>query len=164
MAYVLPEEDPKEIDENYLTQWPEEVRESLISNWRYIRTHYHRGRVVDQYIIRLEHGTEPEIILQITSVLYNLEYYSRFNVCFSFILRNKNSNEYRVFYASRNSMLFDCMESVESCDDIEYSIGRLNAMDLLTSIQSDLPSTKWQVHQVISMSVHVMKMSSNYIL
>ena len=158
MSLPLPPEDPSVVPSNLFTDFSADALESLRLNWPYIRTHYHLNRpIVDQYIMRLQYGSEVEIADHLKRVFYNLEHCCRFNFALSYVIMHKVTRVQRVFYASNNTMFYESMKFVTSLEDADELCAQVRETQILEELSSELPSTKWVVIAIVSMSVNIAK-------
>lgn len=162
---LLPEEDPQEFDEELVVVGPgprlipEEVIPAIRFNWSYIRTHYHLGnKIEDIYVIRLQSQNENEVALHCSNIFLSLDFTCRANVSFSFILNRKGTNEYRVFYASRNTGFFEEFKFILGLDHVKKFIDEIKRTDLWEHVSKQSPDTKWKVHSIISMTMYIGKL------
>lgn len=161
----LPEPDPpslltKDILNHDLIPDDDNTIISLARNWPYIRTHYHiNNRFEDIYVIRLQYGSIDEVTYYTEVVLKGLRNQARVNIAFSYVLEKKYSHptEYRVFYASRNTGFHETMQFVTSWDEILTFLSDLQAVDLFEELGDRIPDSKWKLHSIISITIHVGK-------
>ena len=143
--------------------FPEEVLPSLERNWPFVRTHYrNKCSFEDNYIIRLQYGVQEEILYYLEVVLRSQIVHFRFNISLSYILCHKYKPRYRVFYASGNTALLDVMPFINSLSEIDECLEReLRARDIEEELSSELPSSKWKLHSILSMTVYVAKLGGH---
>lgn len=163
----LPPEDPPEFvaEEADEVQMPEALWPSLRENWGFVRTHYHvaEHRREDVYVLRLPppFPAEDQVADLANIVLRHQDSACRVNVSLSFSLIPKkitSSKQMFVFYASRNTGIFEVMPLIRNSEDIERTIQEIRNMDIWEEMSERfLPTTKWKIHSFISMTVYVLK-------
>lgn len=159
MKHELPETDPWEFDAELFQQYPQEAIESIRACWGRIRTHYHVGcRCSDTYVMRLEQATLREVRANLWAVLASLVYQSKVNFSFAYLLKKKDEEDvFRAFYASQNNGMFELPYSILGYDDMCSMTETFNDADVLDSIAQQLPTSKWIVVGLLSMTVFVYK-------
>ena len=161
---TLPEEDPLIFTPDLVDeiQAPPEVWQSLAFNWSYVRTHHREThRQQSTYCFRLPHLTsELEVANNTIIALTRQSLMCRWNVSFCLILERMYSEprEMTVFYASRNSALFDRMQMAASTDDFSFARDEILKHDIWETVSKRLPNTKWKVHSIFGMTVYVIRL------
>ena len=160
----LPPPDPfrlADVDPEFLNNRqhvPLQVLDSLDRNWSYVRTHYRVGNPnEDVYVIRLNRGTKREIERAVEAVLLSILSKCRISVSFSYILRHKITGEYMVYYAGKNTNIFSTMKYIWCRDHIQKMLQKLRDMDIFEFLSEKLPNSKWIIHSILSVTVHVGK-------
>ncbi len=165
MPSFLPPEDPIDVPANLFSGFSDDARYSLRANWPYIRTHYHLNRpLVDEYIMRLQTGESDEIADKLELVLYNVDTFVRVNFALSYVIKHKVTGQEKVFYASNNTMFLDSVRWIQDTEQADELCEEIRETDVLGEVSSELPSSKWRVIAIVSMSVHILKIADTVFL
>lgn len=156
----LPLEDPFDFEPELFRNFPPECQDKIEEIWGHIRTHYHIDcPCCDTYMMRLETGSFEEIKDLVHAALNRIRHKSKINVAFAYILQNKEDlTDFRVFYASTNTRIFEYPMWIGIYTDIDYVLEALNsALDIELLSEGVLPTSKWIIHSILSVTVFVYK-------
>ena len=153
---VEDEIEGEEVD-NIISSFEEEcVREVYRNHWTSLRTHYREGSNHSHYTFRWLAETEPCWEQWLRSVFRRQEKRFKLNLSHSFILFNREENEFRFFHASKNNArVWDKPRMISRFRDINSIIEDLKAVDTLEYAKQQRPNTKWTVHSVASTTFFV---------
>ncbi|GFN95224.1 hypothetical protein PoB_002173000 [Plakobranchus ocellatus] len=135
------------------------VREIYRNHWTSLRTHYREGPNHSHYPFRWDSQTEPSWEQWLSSVFSRQEKRFKFNISHSFVLYNREADEFRFFHASKNNArVWDKPKTICRFRDINMIVGDLKAVDTLEYARQQRPNTKWTVHSVTSTTFYVDKL------
>ena len=97
-----------------------------------------------------------ESIEQSIEQVYRLQEHSfKLNISFSFILQNKETEEYRYYYASNNTQLVREPKLIRNQEDLNAILNFLSAKGFPTLLKDQRPSTKWVIERIVSIRLRV---------
>ncbi|GFR66083.1 zinc finger protein 546-like [Elysia marginata] len=135
------------------------VREIYRNHWTSLRTHYREGPNHSHYTFRWESQTEPSWKQWLRSVFSRQEKRFKLNLSHSFVLFNREADEFRFFHASKNNArVWDKPKTICRFRDISSIVDDLKAVDTLEYVRQQRPNTKWTVHGVASTTFYVDKL------
>ena len=138
----------------------DEMIDAYTPHWAFIKTRYesrHSKKTQDKklYVIR---ASTPSIkylaaILQLIHQEQRVAY--KYNLQFSYILRNIETDELRLYYHGNNSRFHETPPLVEKDPDLDKEIEKYEAADIFESTIVQRPNTKWQLERIVGFAVHV---------
>lgn len=154
----LPPEDPLVCTKEILKKYPSELHHSVVDNWQWVRTHYHRNRkVLNTYILR--YGEEISTVSFIKSI-FDIEKCFKINFSFSFILQNVVSGELKIFYASNNTEMLSMPEMVCNVTALNRLIDKvvdITPEDIIINSNISVDSS-WVLNDIFGLMVTVYKL------
>ncbi|RUS83075.1 hypothetical protein EGW08_009161 [Elysia chlorotica] len=152
----IDEVDGEAVDNIILSIENDGVREIYRNHWTSLCTHYREGPNHSYYTFRWLRETEPCWEQWLRSVFGRQEKRFKLNLSHSFILYNREENEFRFFHASKNNArVWDKPKTVSRFRDVNAIIEELKAVDTLEYVKQQRPNTKWTVHAVASTTFYV---------
>ena len=134
----------------------EDVLSLLEAHWHHIRTHAHRRhcRLQDQYTLRtpFEGGRLNsffEAIFRDQTTCFKI------NVSIAFVLYSGLDDEYKFFYASNNSSIFEKTRLVRNRTDMRALVDDLHRIDMLEWAKQQRSNSRWVVHALTNVCVYV---------
>ncbi|GFO22440.1 Zinc finger protein 546-like [Plakobranchus ocellatus] len=135
------------------------VREIYRNHWTSLRTHYREGPYHSHYTFRWDSQTEPSWEQWLRSVFSRQEKRFKLNLSHSFVQYNREADEFRFFYASKNnSRVWDKPKILCRFRDINMIVDDLKAVDTLEYARQQRSNTKWIVHSVTFTTFYVEKL------
>ncbi len=135
---------------------------SLIQKeWKNIRTSYHRGKIKNSYNFRLQDDKET-IVELLWKVFYDQTSPFRINLGFSFILKNKLTNELRFWDNQENIGLLNRPTLIASHSDFVDFLKNFSKIDYEEKLFEMRPNTKWMLHRILSLGVYTYKINEGY--
>ena len=95
----------------------------------------------------MEHAIEQVYRRQIHSFKINLS--------FSAIFQNRETQEYKSYYASNNTKLLDKPKLIQNQDDLNNLLNFLSAKDFPTHLRNQRPNTKWVLERIVNLQIRV---------
>ena len=136
----------------------DEMIDAYTPHWVFIKTRYesrHSKKTQDKklYVIR---ASTPSIkylaaILQLIHQEQRVAY--KYNLQFSYILRNIETDELRLYYHGNNSRFHETPPLVEKDPDLDKEIEKYEAADIFESTIVQRPNTKWQLERIVGFAV-----------
>jgi len=141
------------------------LKETFESNWGYIRSHSHLGRIQDRHVIRLASTDLREIHAQLRQMFKNQRTMFRINLSFGWIMRHKETGNLRYWHASHGEdRLFDYPAMIRNAKDFEMFLENLEMEDILEWTHLQRPDTKWVVDMVTNCVVFITKIHGKPII
>ncbi|XP_066278985.1 uncharacterized protein [Branchiostoma lanceolatum] len=166
---VLLQEDPLEIRDDLVTPDDEGEQDNVAliqvyrEKWHAIRTHFKRGRKVqDEYNFRLHSTSVDELSSKVWTVFLDQNTAFKLSVSFGFILRNSETGELRYYYACKNNHCFlEKPVLVENEDGIRDFLDKVTTIDILECARQQRPDSKWTVEAVPNVTFFVAKLNGH---
>jgi hypothetical protein len=125
-------------------------------HWRFIRTHYEGTNNpfgFKSYVIRV---TDPSVgyigaILKLIHKEQKVAY--RYNLQFSYILKDIETDEVKLYYHGNNSSFHDTPPLIENDQGLEKELNNYEANDILEATILQRPNTKWQLERIVGFAV-----------
>ncbi|GFO22473.1 Zinc finger protein 546-like [Plakobranchus ocellatus] len=135
------------------------VREIYRNHWSSLRTYYREGPNHSHYTFRWDSQTKPSWQQWLRSVFSRQEKRFKLNLSQSFVLYNREADEFRFFHASKNNArVWDKPKTICRFQDINMIVDDLKAVDTLEYARQQRLNTKWTVHSVTSTTFYVDKL------
>ena len=79
----------------------------------------------------------------------------KINLSFSAIFQNRETQEYKFYYASNNAKLLDKPKLIQNQDDLKNLLNFLSAKDFPTHLRNQRPNTKWVLERIVNLQIRV---------
>ena len=90
--------------------------------------------------------------------VYRLQNHSvEINLSFSAIFQNRETHEYKFYYASNNTKLLDKPKLIQNQDDLNNLLNFLSAKDFPTHLKNQRPNTKWVLERIVNLQIRVFR-------
>ena len=128
---------------------------ALKKNWKQIRSHIIRRKLVDIYHIRI---TEKFDIRQILHAIFREQKTTfKINLAFGFVLRNINTGDIRYYYPSQNGYIFDKPVVITNEEELEALIESMASRDWKEEIRQQKPGSLWRIVTVCCVGIYIFK-------
>ena len=156
--------DPRqqEFERFFQTEQPweddNELRDVYFRNFELIRDIdqvHRRTRTYNRYL-NGEETTLNEAMEHAIEEVYRLQNHSfKINLSFSAIFQNRETQEYKFYYASHNTKLLDKPKLIQSKNDLNNLLNFLSAKDFPTHLRNQRPNTKWVLEGIVNLQIRV---------
>jgi hypothetical protein len=127
-------------------------------HWNHIKTHYEGRGLVNPYccktyVIRV---TDPSVgyIGAILKLIHNDQKNAyRYNIHFSYILKNIETDELNLFYHGNNTRFHDTPPLIENDHELINTIKHYEATDIMEYALLQRPNTKWKLERIVGFAV-----------
>ena len=75
----------------------------------------------------------------------------KINMSFSYILQNRETGEYRFFYASNNEQLLNIPKLIRNQEDLNKLLDHLESKDYPTFLKQHCPNSKWTIERIVNL-------------
>ena len=140
------EQEPNESQQqqNDSEHFQEQLRELLNQHRHVINAEDRLHPRQDVYNIRVsETFTFDTLIDRLKRICQQQRNAFKINISFSFVLRNIETGELRLFYASNNTSVLDAPMLVNNARTFRHFIDVLKAIDILEWSRRQRPNSKW---------------------
>ena len=79
----------------------------------------------------------------------------KINMSFSYILQNRETGEYRFFYASNNEQLLNIPKLIHNQEDLNKLLNHLASKYYPTFLKQHRPNSKWTLERIVNLRVIV---------
>ena len=79
----------------------------------------------------------------------------KINLSFSAGFQNRETQEYKFYYASNNTELLDKPKLIQNQDDLNNLLNFLFAKDFPTHLRNQWPNTKWVLERIVNLQIRV---------
>ena len=79
----------------------------------------------------------------------------KINLSFSAIFQNRETQEYKFYYASNNTKLLDKPKLIQNQYDLNNLLNFLSAKDFPTHLRNQRPNTKWVLERIVNLQIRV---------
>ena len=77
----------------------------------------------------------------------------KINMSFSYILQNRETGEYRFFYASNNEQFLNIPKLIRNQEDLNKLLDHLASKDYPTFLKQHHPNSKWTIERIVNLRV-----------
>ena len=77
----------------------------------------------------------------------------KINMSYSYILQNRETGEYRFFYASNNEQLLNIPKLIRNQEDLNKLLDHLASKDYSTFLKQHSPNSKWTIERIVNLHV-----------
>ena len=135
-----------------------QLRNVYFRNFNLIRDSdqvHRRTRTYNRYL-NGEETTLNEAMEHAIEQVYRRQNHSfKINLSFSAIFQNRETQEYKLYYASNNTKLLDKPKLIQNQDDRNNLLNFLSAKDFPTHLRNQRPNTKWLLERIVNLQIHV---------
>ncbi|MCP4648927.1 MAG: hypothetical protein GY853_02440 [PVC group bacterium] len=149
--------------EDYTGYGDPELIRIIRTEWKNIRTSYHRGKITNIYSFWLQAGKE-NIDKLLWRVFFDHQCPFRINLNFSYILKNKMNGDLRFWSTQEYVGLLNQAKLITSNSDFEEFLRNFSLVDYVTKIFEKHPNTNWMFHRILSLCVYTYKINEGYSL
>ena len=128
-----------------------ELRDMYFRNFNLIRDidQVHRRSHIYNRYLNGEETTLNEAMEHTIEQVYRCQNHSfKINLSFSAIFQNRETQEYKFYYASNNTKLLDKPKLIQNQDDLNNLLNFPAAKDFLTHLRNQWPNTKWVLERI----------------
>ena len=141
-----PSEDDNELKDVYFRNF-EQIRD--------IDQGHRRTRTYNRYL-NGEQTTLNEATEHAIEQIYRLQNRSfKINLSFSAIFQNRETQEYKFYYASNNTKLLDKPKLIQNQNDLNNLLNFLSAKDFPTHLRNHRPKTKWVLERIVNLQIRI---------
>ena len=116
---------------------------------------HRRSRTYNRYL-NGEETTLNEAMEHAIEQVYRLQNHSfKINLSFSAIFQNRETQEYKFYYASNNTKLLDKPRLIQNQNDVNNLLNFLAAKDFPTHLRNERPNTKWVLERIVHLQIRV---------
>ena len=126
-------------------------------HWHTIRPSVKKGTLREVFHFPIEEYAGVEDYL--TEVKAATSGRVKINVSFGFILKHRDSEEMRFFHPSNNNLLFKKPMPVNTEEDYQSVLDKIDEQDALEYARQQRPSTKWIVERLICVRFDVYRLN-----
>ena len=80
----------------------------------------------------------------------------KINLSFSAIFQNRETQEYKFYYASNNTKLLDRQKLIQNQDDLNNLLNFPSAKDFPTHLRNQRPNIKWVLERIVNLQIRVL--------
>ena len=135
-----------------------QLRNVYFRNFNLIRDSnqvHRRTRTYNRYL-NGEETTLNEAMEHAIEQVYRLQNHSfKINLSFSAFFQNRETQEYKFYYASNNTKLLDKPKLIQNQDDLNNLLNFLAAKDFPTHLRNQRPNTKWVLERIVNLQIRV---------
>ena len=117
-----------------------------------------RGRRTRTYL-RYLNDQQDTLINNMETVIKEIYHYQshafKINLSFSFILQQRETLEYRYFYASNNEQLLKSPRLIRNQQDLQNLLNHSAAKDFPSLLKEQRPNTKWVIERIVNLRLHL---------
>ena len=77
----------------------------------------------------------------------------KINLSFSAIFQNRETQEYKFYYASSNTKLLDRPKLIQNQNDLNNLLNFLSAKDFPSHLRNQRPNTKWVFERIVNLQI-----------
>ena len=135
-----------------------ELRDAYFRNFNLIRDsdQVHRRTCTCNRFLNGKETTLDEAIEHATEQVYRLKNHSyKINLSFSAIFQNRETLEYKLYYASNNTKLLDKPKLIQNQNDLNNLLNFFSAKDFPTHPRNQRPNTKWVLERIVNLQIRV---------
>ena len=116
---------------------------------------HRRTRKYNRYL-NSEETTLNEAMEHAIEEVYRLQNHSfKISLSFPAILQNRETQEYKFYYASNNTKLLDKPKLIQNQNDLNNLLNFLSAKDSPTHLRNQRPNTKWVFERIVNLQIRV---------
>ena len=158
---IFPGQDDKMIGVGMNEEEAERMKEIYNRYWTSIRTHYVRGkRVQDRYNVTLKSLNAVSFRRLLLVVLIEQKNRFKINISYGLILRHNSTREFRYFHSSQNvGRYLDEPVLIRNKGDMEGFVEKVSVGDVLEWARKQRTNTKWIMEAVTNMTIYVNKIN-----
>ena len=135
-----------------------QLRNVYFRNFNLIRDSdqvHRRTRTYNRYL-NGEETTLNEAMDHAIEQVYRRQNHSfKINLSFPAIFQNRETQEYKFYYASNNTKLLDKPKLIQNQDDLNDLLNFLSAKDFPTHLRNQRPNTKWVLERIVNLQIRV---------
>ena len=143
--------------DEFLAQVPDIYRDIYRRHWPTIQTSVKKGVIRDVFHFPIDNymGASEYLAVVKTATAGRI----KINASFGFILKHRESEELRFFHPSNNNLLFETPIAVNTEDDYQTVLDRIDRQDALEYARQQRPSTSWLVERLICVRFDVYRVA-----
>ena len=101
-----------------------------------------------------KHYTLHEAMENVIEQVFRRQFQAfKINMSFSYILQNRGTGEYRLFYASNNEQLLNIPKLIRNQEDLNKLLDHLASKDYHSSLKQYRPNSKWTIKRIVNLHV-----------
>ena len=138
------------------------LRQIYVRNFHRIRDTETINRRSKIFLRYLNHSNSPliETIAHILKDIFLRQTNAfKINMSFSFILRQRETGEFRYHYASDDDQLLNSPRLIRNRHDLDNLLDFLTSQDFPSRLKDQRPSTKWVIERIVSLRIHLVMTS-----
>ena len=153
---------PDEIQQFFRDERPwgtdRNLRQVYVQNFPHIRdseTLNRRSRIYLRYLNHSNSRLIESIANAIEDIFYRQTNAFKMTISFSFILKHRETGEFRYHYASNNNQILNSPRLIRNQQDLENLLDHLASKDFPSHLKDQRPNTKWIIERIVSLRIHL---------